>query len=229
MTDDFEFDPLEQELRRRFDTLDTAPDDPDAVLDAMRPRLRRAQRNHRIVTSAVATLVVVGAVVVGLAAFRGSDTGRSASLRPAGSTPSAPTTTTTAPPDQATPTVSTPAGPDNSGPTASTPTGGTLPEPTGTGAPAGGTTLRRRRPSPDRPPCRRAVTRRTHRRAVRSWSTDRVRRSHWARARPRPDTPKKSTTTVPTRVEVRFDNGQTEWRIRVDLVNGELEAETTQH
>ena len=33
----------------------------------------------------------------------------------------------------------------------------------------------------------------------------------------------------PTRVEVRFDNGQTEWRIRVDLVNGELEAETTQH
>ena len=33
----------------------------------------------------------------------------------------------------------------------------------------------------------------------------------------------------PTRVEVRFDNGQTEWRIRVELVNGELEAETTQH
>jgi hypothetical protein len=33
----------------------------------------------------------------------------------------------------------------------------------------------------------------------------------------------------PTRVEVRFSNGQTEWRIRVDLVNGELEAETTQH
>ena len=33
----------------------------------------------------------------------------------------------------------------------------------------------------------------------------------------------------PTRVEVRFNNGQTEWRIRVDLVNGELEAETTQH
>jgi hypothetical protein len=33
----------------------------------------------------------------------------------------------------------------------------------------------------------------------------------------------------PTRVEVRFNNGQTEWRIRVDLVNGELQAETTQH
>ena len=26
MTDDFEFDPREQELRRRFGTLDTAPD-----------------------------------------------------------------------------------------------------------------------------------------------------------------------------------------------------------
>jgi len=30
-------------------------------------------------------------------------------------------------------------------------------------------------------------------------------------------------------VEVRFNNGSTEWRIRVDLVNGQLQAETTQH
>ena len=33
----------------------------------------------------------------------------------------------------------------------------------------------------------------------------------------------------PTRVEVRFNNGQTEWRIRVDVVNGELVDEVTQH
>ena len=34
----------------------------------------------------------------------------------------------------------------------------------------------------------------------------------------------------PTRVEVRFNNGQTEWRIRVDVVNGALvQPEITQH
>jgi hypothetical protein len=33
----------------------------------------------------------------------------------------------------------------------------------------------------------------------------------------------------PTRVEVRFDDGPTEWRIRVDLVNGTLVPEITQH
>jgi hypothetical protein len=34
----------------------------------------------------------------------------------------------------------------------------------------------------------------------------------------------------PTRVEVRFSNGETEWRIRVDVANGELQpAEITQH
>ncbi len=138
MTDDFELDPREQELRRRFDTLAATPDDPDAVLDSMRPRLRRAQRNHRLATSAVATLVLVGAVVVGLAAFRGSDTGSVRITPPAGSTPSAPTSTTT-PSDPTTPTVSTPTGPDSTVPTGTAPTGGTLPEPTGT-TPTGGTT-----------------------------------------------------------------------------------------
>lgn len=33
----------------------------------------------------------------------------------------------------------------------------------------------------------------------------------------------------PTRVEVRFSNGEIEWRIRVDVVNGELQPEITQH
>jgi hypothetical protein len=33
----------------------------------------------------------------------------------------------------------------------------------------------------------------------------------------------------PTRVEVRFSNGQTEWRIRVEVANGVLQPETTQH
>ncbi len=34
----------------------------------------------------------------------------------------------------------------------------------------------------------------------------------------------------PTRVEVRFNNGQIEWRIRVDVVNGSsVQPEITQH
>ena len=35
--------------------------------------------------------------------------------------------------------------------------------------------------------------------------------------------------TGPDRVEVRFTNDKTEWRIRVDLVNGQPVEETTQH
>jgi hypothetical protein len=33
----------------------------------------------------------------------------------------------------------------------------------------------------------------------------------------------------PSRVEVRFSNGQIEWRIRVDVVNGQLVPEITPH
>jgi hypothetical protein len=33
----------------------------------------------------------------------------------------------------------------------------------------------------------------------------------------------------PTRVEVRFDDGGIEWRIRIELVNGALTSEITQH
>jgi hypothetical protein len=228
MTDDFEFDPREQELRRRFDTLDAAPDDPDAVLDSMRPRLRRAQRNHRVATSAVATLVLVGAVVVGLAAFRGRDTGSVRITPPAGSSPSGPTTTA-APPAPGTPTVSTPAGPDNSDPTATSPAGGTRPEPAATGTPAGGTTPPPTTPAPE--PTTVPATSDTP--YASAGGSIVVHRSGSAislgSSTPAAGYTQEVHDNGPTRVEVRFNNGQTEWRIRVDLVNGELEAETTQH
>ena len=38
------FDPFDQELRRRFDAASRGVEDPDAVLDGLRPRLRRAGR-----------------------------------------------------------------------------------------------------------------------------------------------------------------------------------------
>ncbi len=225
MTDDFEFDALESEVRRRFDTLDVSQEDPDAVLDAMRPRLRRAQRNHRIATFAAATFVMVGAVVLGLAAFRGSDTARVRVTPPASNAPSVSTTTTVLP-DQGTPTVSTPNGSDDSEQGGSVPTGGTQPEPTGTGAPSGGTA-----PEPVTVPTTTPTTSDTPYTSAggaivvhRSGSTISLGSSS-----PAAGYTAEVHDNGPTRVEVRFNNGSTEWRIRVDLVNGELEAETTQH
>jgi hypothetical protein len=228
MTDDFEFDPLESELRRRFDTLEPAREDPEAVLDAMRPRLRRAQRNHRILTSAAATFVVVVALVVGLAAFRGSDTGRIRVTPPASQTPSASTTTTTTtvPPDQGMPNVSTPDGADDSGPTGAAPTGGTQPEPTGTSAPTGDTAPEPAPESTTTPPSSDTPYTSPGGSIVvhRSGSTISL-----GSSAPAAGYTQEVQDNGPTRAEVRFNNGQTEWRIRVDLVNGELQAETTQH
>ena len=237
MTDDFEFDALESEVRRRFDTLDVSQEDPDAILDAMRPRLRRAQRNHRIATFAAATFVMVAAVVLGLAAFRGSDTGSVRITPPATHSPSV--STTTAPPDQGTPQVSNPdenggSGQNDNGGSGQNDdaTGGTQPEPSGTGAPSGGTA-----PEPVPVPTTTTPTTTT------PTSTDTpytsaggaivVHRSgstiSLGSSSPAAGYTPEVHDNGPTRVEVRFDNGQTEWRIRVDLVNGELQAETTQH
>jgi hypothetical protein len=227
MTDEFELDPMESELRRRFDAIGAAPDDPDAVLDAMRPRLRRAQRNHRIATGAAATLVVMAAVVVGLAAFRGSDTGSVHITPPASNSPAV--STTTAPPDPATPTVSTPDSPDDSGPTGSAPVDGTLPQSTGgapTGSPASGTTPETG-PAPTTTPASSDTPYRSAGGSIvvhRSGSTISL-----GSSTPAAGYTQEVHDNGPTRVEVRFSNGQTEWRIRVDLVNGELEPEVTQH
>ncbi len=219
MTDDFEFDPLESELRRRFDTLDARQEDPDAVLDAMRPRLRRAQRNHRIANSAAASLVVVAAVVVGLAAFRGSDTGSVRVTPPATHSPSV--STTIAPPDQGTPAVSTPDGTGESDQSGHAPTDGSQSTPTGSGTvpepvPEQTTTP----PSSDTPQTSPGGSIVVHR----SGSTISL-----GSSTPAAGYTQEVHDNGPTRVEVRFNNGQTEWRIRVDLVNGELQAETTQH
>jgi hypothetical protein len=46
---------------------------------------------------------------------------------------------------------------------------------------------------------------------------------------PAPGYAAESHDTGPDRVEIRFKNGDTEWRIRVELSNGEPTAEVTQH
>ena len=232
MTDDFEFDAVESEVRRRFDTLDVSPEDPDAILGAMRPRLRRAQRNHRIATFAAATFVMVAAVVLGLAAFRGSDTGSVRITPPATHSPSVSTTTTVLP-DQGTPQVSNPddnggSGQNDNGGSGQNDdaTGGSQPAPTESSAPTGATT-----PEPGPVPTATPTTSDTPYTSAggaivvhRSGSTISLGSSS-----PAAGYAAEVHDNGPTRVEVRFDNGQTEWRIRVDLVNGELQAETTQH
>ena len=199
--------------------LDAAPDDPDAVLDAMRPRLRRAQRNHRIATSAVATLVLVGALVVGFAAFRGSDTGSVRITPPAGSSPSVPTTTA-APPD--------PGDADGLDPrrgrqlgrptaTARRPVGRS-PSPPVPAHPRAGPRLRRRhpRPEPTTVPTT-SDTPRSRRPAVRSWSPVDGSSISLGSSTPAAGFGAEVHDNGPTRVEVRFTNGRTEWRIRVEL------------
>ena len=204
MTDDFEFDPLESELRRRFDTLEAGQVDPDLVLDAMRPRLRRAQRNRRIMTSAAASLAVAAVVVVGLTAFRDSDTGSVRVTPPATHSPAV--STTNAAPDQGTPAVSAPDDNVGSGQSddASEPVAEQTTTPVSSDTPyasAGGSIVVHRSGS-----------------AISLGSST-----------PAAGYTKEVHDNGPTRVEVRFNNGQTEWRIRVDLVNGTLQAETTQH
>lgn len=225
MTDEFDLDPMERELRRRFDQLG-ATDDPDTVLDALRPRLRRAQRTHRIVTAAAATMVVIAAVVVGLAAFRGSDTGSVRITPPASNSPSV-STTTPPPADPATPTVSTP---DDPGQTGTVPIGGTLPDSSGTSTPTSSPAVGitpEAAPEPTTTPVSSDTPYSSAGGSIvvhRSGSTISL-----GSSTPATGYTQEVHDNGPTRVEVRFNNGQTEWRIRVDLVNGELEPEITQH
>ena len=228
MTDDFEFDPLERELQRRFDTLDARTGRSRRGPRRDAPRLRRAQRNHRIATSAAASLVVVAAVVLGLAAFRDSDTGK----RPGHAACDALAvgvdddhrTARSGNAAGVEPRRNRRLGPDrercqpvepsrnrsrpSSAPTGATSSGSRYPSQTT--APASSDT-------PYTSPGGSIVVHRSGSTISLGSST------------PAAGYTQEVHDNGPTRVEVRFSNGQTEWRIRVDLVNGELRAETTQH
>ena len=99
---------------------------------------------------------------------------------------------------------------------------------------------RRRAPTTARRPARRteaptgarvpAPTTHVHvRRAARSSSTSPTAQVSLASSAPPPGYTAEVHDNGPTRVEVRFNNGQTEWRIRVDVVNGSSSPEITQH
>ncbi len=73
MSDDSFFDPIDSELRRRFDAASPrTPGDPDAVLDDLRPQLRRARTRHRAALGGMAAGVVAIVAVAGFALTGGA-------------------------------------------------------------------------------------------------------------------------------------------------------------
>jgi hypothetical protein len=227
MTDDLDYDatdPLDAELRRRFMAGSSTDSDPDAVLDTMRPRLQRARTRRRMsVASAVGAVAAVAIVLLFALGSGGSD-GGSVRTPPASRSPivTVPPAPTTAPPgDAATPdtTLSGGNGGDGSnvGPPASIP-GDTVP---GEG---GNDTTVTTSPSPP-------VS------SEHSYTSDGGSiivlladgQVSLVSSAPASGFAADVHDNGPTRVEVRFTNGQTEWRIRVDVVDGQLVPEITQH
>lgn len=220
MTDDFHPEPFDDELRRRFGG-GGGDGDTDTVLDTMRPRLQRARTRRRVaLTGACAAAAAVVVVVVFALGGGGGGDGSvhtpPASRGPDHVVPSTPTTST--PAGGATTPTSVPETADDHGTDAgaSTPPSTDAPSPT-TPGPAAAT-------SPAAP-------------ADQTYSSDggsiTVHLANGA-ASLVSDTPAAGYGAEvhdngPARVEVRFSNGATEWRIRVDVTDGRLVPEITQH
>ena len=214
MSDDsLGFEPIDDELRRRLGAAGPRPGDPDATLGRCARAYRRAKRRHQLVVAAGSAVAVVAIIGVGAAvlATGGSDPQH---VRVPAADSSAPTPTST---------TRCRVRSDDTAPTHER-------RRTRAAADTGGATGRigighrdvdalRSRP-------RRTPTRRT---AAPSPSSSTTARCRSCRRKRRPGTRRSGTTPGPDRVEVRFTNKTTEWRIRVDLVNGELVEETTQH
>jgi hypothetical protein len=218
MNDDLRPDALDDELGRRFRAGADVDRDPDVVLDALRPRMRRARSQRR--ASIAGACAGVAAVVVALVLALGSGGGGNGSVQtpPASRGPdrgtTAPSPTTTAPSGAVgTPDATTPTAPDASNPTTSTPD-----EPTT--AP----------PATAPPPTAPTVQDFPYSSAGGSIV---VRLSGGALSLLSSSPAGGYTAEVhdsgPSRVEVRFSDGSTEWRIRVDLVDGQPQPEITSH
>ena len=226
MTDDGFDDPIERELQRRFADAGPGPDDTDAVLTSMQPRLRRARRGRRALSASVAVLGVALLIVVGFAALSGTESTRRVNVPPATRSPGVPTTVVT--PDGA----DAPDGPDANGANDAVDGGGTTPPaptttpageaPTATTDPGGAenATPPATAPTGDTPYSSLGGSIVVHR------AGDTI---SLASSTPAVGFTQEVHDNGPTRVEVRFKGDETEWRTRVDLVNGELVAETTQH
>jgi hypothetical protein len=222
MTDDLHPESIDDELRRRFAAGAPLDPDPDVVLDTMRPRLQRARTRRR---ASIATALGAAAVVVLLLLLvLGKGGGGSSSVRvppathsPVNTLPPAPSTAPSG--GSATPDTVVSGGNGggftNEEPAPSTPVDT---------APAGG------EGTTTAPPTATQIVQAAYSSDGGSITVDFV-DGHVSLSS---STPAAGFTSEvhdngPTRVEVRFDNGQVEWRIRVDVVNGQLVPEITQH
>lgn len=208
------FEPIDDALRRGLGGSEPAFGDPDVVLATLTPRFRRARRRHRVVVASSTALALVAIIAVGsVVATTDGGRGRNVQTPPANTgQPDSPVTTTTLTPP--TPT---------SGPTP------TLPQTTGAGgaAPAPAPTA-----DAGTSPTVAAPVTKTYASAGGSVT---VRVANGALSivstAPASGYTEERHDTGPVRVEVRFKNGQsgTEWRIKVELSNGEPQEEITKH
>jgi hypothetical protein len=219
MNDDLHPDAIDDELRRRFGAGAPNDGDPAAVLDAMRPRLQQARTRRR--ASFAGAIAGVAVVVVVLAFVLGSGGGGGGSVRtpPASNAPhtSAPTVPTTAPNGGPATPDSTPSTLDDHGDDSTSPTTPTVLVST---------------PTTDAPPPISPAA--PHDEPFTSDGGSIVVRLADGQVSLVSSSPAAGYTAEvhdngPTRVEVRFSNGETEWRIRVDVANGVLQPEITQH
>ena len=224
MNDDTRFDPVDDELRRRFADVGPSAGDPDAVLDTMRPRLQQARTRRRAAFAGAAATVAVLVVALSFALAGGGG----GSVRTPPTTHSSvplpdPSVVSTTPPVIApTPNGEVTSGTNGEGTFGSPESTAPNPGGSGTGSGDGASTT-----PTTAPPA--AASRATRRPVARSPWCSPTARSRWCRAPPPPGYTAEIHDNGPTRVEVRFSNGQTEWRIRVDVVDGVLQSEITQH
>jgi len=220
MNDELHPDAVDDELRRRFAAGPTIDGDPDVVLDALRPRLRLARSRRR--ASFASAIAGVAVVVVVLVFVLGGADGGSGSVHVPPATdrprPIAPTTPATTAPT---------AGPDTQTTIVSgTNGGGTLGEDATGATPTTPANL-----PPDTSPTTASILQQGYTSEGGSITVDFVDgRASLRSSAPAPGYRDEVHDTGPSRIEVRFSNGETEWRIRVDVVDGHLQpAEITQH
>ena len=219
MNDDLRPDPVDDELSRRFGAGAPVNSDPDVVLDAMRPRLQQARTRRR--ASFASAIAGVAVVVVVLAFVLGSGGGGDGSVRtpPASNAPrlTVPTVPTAAPSGGSATPDTVPSTVDDHGDDSATVTTPTVPE----------TTPVTNAPPAISPP---APVDRSYSSAGGSIVVRLLDgQASLVSSSPSPGFSAEVSDNGPTRVEVRFSNGQTEWRIRVDVVNGELVPDISQH
>jgi hypothetical protein len=195
------------------------------VLDTMRPRLERARTRRRAsiagaIGGAAAVVIVVLLVLGGGGGGDGAVRTPPASNGPVVTTPTAPTTPTTTAGGGS---VDDDARPDDRGADdAASPVTPTVPD-------AGGVSTATSTPA-DSTPITQAAFDRPYSSAggsiVVHFENGQV---SLVSSSPASGFSAEVHDNGPTRVEVRFSSGQTEWRIRVDVVDGQLQSETTQH